>query len=73
MVGVYGVGWITALSAGLLVMVVTSGRVRRRVSAAGLVMLWLAGWALNQYQWTEAAGEPLTATLVQGNIAQDLK
>ena len=50
--GVYGVGWATALSAGLL---------------------WLVGLGLNQHHWTSPLGERLTATLVQGNIPQELK
>jgi apolipoprotein N-acyltransferase len=32
-----------------------------------------AGQALREFQWTEPAGEPVTAALLQGNIEQDLK
>ena len=38
-----------------------------------LVALWAAGFGLKQVAWTDPAGEPLTVSLVQGNVAQDLK
>ncbi len=41
--------------------------------AAGLVAVWLAGGLLRPVQWTEAAGEPLKVSLVQGNIPQAIK
>jgi apolipoprotein N-acyltransferase len=34
---------------------------------------WLGGAALQWIEWTEPAGEPLTATIVQGGIGQDQK
>ncbi len=38
-----------------------------------LIALWLAGWGLKQIEWTEPVGTPVTVSLLQGNIAQDLK
>jgi apolipoprotein N-acyltransferase len=38
-----------------------------------LILVWLAGWALKQVEWTEAVGPPLKVSLLQGNIPQDLK
>jgi apolipoprotein N-acyltransferase len=35
--------------------------------------VWLGGWALKQVEWTQPVGEPVTVTLLQGNIPQDLK
>lgn len=35
--------------------------------------LWLCGFSLAQIEWTEPAGKPVTVSLLQGNIAQDLK
>jgi len=73
LVGIYGLGFITALSAGLL-NCVASGAGRLRFAAlVSISALGLTGWALNQIHWTHERGEPLTATLVQGNIAQELK
>lgn len=71
--GVYGISFITALSAGMLALLL-SGEARVRVSGAlALLLIWLTGWGLDQVQWTRVAGEPLQATLVQGNIPQELK
>jgi apolipoprotein N-acyltransferase len=36
-------------------------------------VLWLAGWGLQQVNWTTPAGDPVTVTLIQGNIEQDMK
>ena len=73
LLGIYGLGFITALSAGLLGCI-ASGAGRLRIAAlASIGALGLTGWALNQIHWTQERGEPLTATLVQGNIPQELK
>ncbi|MEJ5210928.1 MAG: apolipoprotein N-acyltransferase [Burkholderiales bacterium] len=74
-VGVYGLSWLTALSAGLLALI-WAGRDRPRRSVAGLIILlvlWGAGLGLNKVSWTRPVGEPLAVSLLQGNIPQDLK
>ena len=71
--GVYGVGWMAALSAGLLGWLVSGGKGARFTVPASLLLLWAGGFALSHYQWTEPAGDRLVATLVQGNIPQELK
>lgn len=38
-----------------------------------VVVLWGAGWGLKTVAWTEPEGDPVTVSLVQGNIPQDLK
>ncbi|MBI2295532.1 MAG: apolipoprotein N-acyltransferase [Betaproteobacteria bacterium] len=38
-----------------------------------LLAIWFAGWGLKQIAWTEPVGAPVTVSLLQGNIAQDLK
>jgi len=38
-----------------------------------IVAIWFAGWGLKQVEWTEPVGEPVSVSLLQGNIAQDLK
>jgi apolipoprotein N-acyltransferase len=40
---------------------------------AALLLLWGGGAALKTVSWTEAAGAPVRVSLIQGNIAQDLK
>lgn len=42
-------------------------------AACGLLALWLGGLALAQVDWTRPAGAPFAASLVQGNVAQEMK
>ena len=72
-VGVYGVGFITVLGAGLLNCVVCGSGQLRAIALVLMCATGLGGWALNQHHWTQAGAEQLTATLVQGNIPQELK
>jgi apolipoprotein N-acyltransferase len=66
LLGVYGVSWLAALTAGALAL--------RRAWAAGLVIvLWLIGAGLGHVNWTRPAGEPVTVSLLQGNVAQEMK
>lgn len=72
-VGVYGISWVVALSAGLLVLLF-SGLPRLRVGAlVALAALWLTGAAAGWVEWSEPAGAPVTVSLVQGNITQSTK
>ncbi len=38
-----------------------------------ILALWVGGWALKQIIWTEPVGAPISVSLIQGNVAQDLK
>ncbi len=38
-----------------------------------LAALWLAGWAFKQVEWTQPSGDPLSVSLLQGNVPQELK
>lgn len=38
-----------------------------------LALLWLGGWALHHVQWTAREGAPVSVSLLQGNVPQDLK
>ncbi|MEK6592778.1 MAG: apolipoprotein N-acyltransferase [Pseudomonadota bacterium] len=42
-------------------------------SALMLLALWLGGWALKQVEWTQPHGAPVSVSLLQGNISQDMK
>jgi apolipoprotein N-acyltransferase len=67
--GVYGVSLLAALSAGALALLS-----RRPKAALGfLAALWLGGWGLQQVDWTQPVGAPVTVALLQGNIAQEMK
>jgi len=64
--GVYGISLMLALSAGLL-------KLWRSPWILLLPGIWLAGWQLQQHVWSQPAGEPFTASLVQGAVPQELK
>lgn len=72
-IGVYGVSFAVAVTAGLLVLALQARR-RVRVAALGLVAaLWIgAGW-LARIDWTHPDGAPFRVALVQGNVPQDTK
>lgn len=71
-IGVYGVTLILVTSAGLLSLWLERGlRTWRYLLPLGVI--WLAGFSLQQADWVKPEGEPVTVSLVQGNIAQDLK
>ena len=68
--GIAGVTLASALTAGALVLALIA---KSRGAVAGLLVVWAAGYGLQQVRWTEPVGKPLTVSLLQGNIAQDLK
>jgi apolipoprotein N-acyltransferase len=71
--GSYGAGWGVALVAGLGLALFQLKGVQRRWLALGLILLLGVCGALDRVRWTEPAGEPFKAALMQGNIPQDLK
>lgn len=70
LIGVYGVSWLLALSAALLV---SAAGGRRVVSIVGIALIWLGGWLLSSQSWTTPTGERLKVALVQANIPQYMK
>ncbi len=64
--GVYGVTWLAALTAGALAL-------GRRYALVLAAFVWLAGWGLQQLSWTRPEGAPVTVSLLQGNIPQHMK
>ncbi len=74
-VGVYGVSWLSALCAGMLVWLLRNiwmpGKWMMPLTA--LVLLLGAGEGLKQVEWTRPTGQPLTVALVQGNVPQEMK
>jgi len=76
LLGVYGVSALLLISAGLLAYAYhawrkLSGHVW--MALASLLLLWFIGAALQNVAWTEANGKPLSVSLLQGNIPQDIK
>lgn len=64
--GVYGVGFMSALSATLLL-------ARSRLALISSAVLVGIGVVLSAMPWTTPIGEPLTVRLLQGNVAQAVK
>lgn len=73
LIGVYGVSLLAALSASLLLATVNMRDCLRGHWLAVFIVLWAVGGALSLVDWTRSAGAPLTVSLVQGNVPQDLK
>ena len=74
--GVYGVSLLLALSAGLCALIYQTWRDHRRRAGfafAALLILWGAGAGLKTIAWTQPFGTPVTVSLLQGNIEQDMK
>lgn len=75
--GIGGVTLATAITAGLLMTLMARApdrtRLTRHPALYGLLLLWVCGYALQQVEWTRPSGAPVSVSLLQGNIAQDLK
>jgi len=75
--GVWLVSLAVALAGALGALSIDALEARRlRVAAgcvAGIATLALAGTALSRVEWSAPSGPPLPVSLVQGNVAQDLK
>lgn len=67
LLGVYGVSLTVVVTAGALV------HARRVWPLLPIVLLWAGGYGLQQLDWSEPAGEPFRASLIQGNVDQDRK
>jgi apolipoprotein N-acyltransferase len=69
-VGALGVSLLTALSAGLSIV---AWRNKSLMAACALIVVWGGGQALKSVKWTEAIGEPIKVTIIQGNVSQEIK
>lgn len=70
--GVYGMTWLSALSSGLLVLIVRQQTWRIKAGAI-LVGVWLGVFMLGQVAWTKPVDKPITVSIVQGNVPQITK
>ena len=75
--GAFLAGLAVAAAAALLVYATTSLERRRYlaavIGAAAIASIAVGGIALSAIEWTQASGEPIAVSLVQGNIDQDEK
>ena len=73
LVGVYGLSLLTALSAGLLWGLWRRRGRERQAAAAVLGAIWLAGYGLQEVEWSRPVGAPVRAAVIQANIPQAMK
>ncbi len=71
-VGVFGLSWIVALNAALLVALLLDRSGRLYYSLA-LLGIWALAWPMREVYLTEPHGAPIKVALLQGNIGQDVK
>lgn len=72
--GVWLLSFAIALSSILLIVLLKKTAWQSRLSAGLLlVMIWGLSLALQSQAWTQASGEPLSVTTIQGNIEQNMK
>lgn len=72
LIGVYGVGFLLALTATFLV-AAYSKQIRYKNALFFILLIWGGGFALQLLKWTEVKGKAIRVALVQGNVAQDQK
>ncbi|MEO7320101.1 MAG: apolipoprotein N-acyltransferase [Nitrosospira sp.] len=70
--GVYGISLILVFSAALMCLYFEK-EFRKLRYLMPLLVIWITGFGLQHIRWTEPQGEPVTVSLLQGNISQDLK
>lgn len=71
LLGVLGVSWMVAISAGLLLWFVQQ---RSWLGPSLLLcLIWSFGGLLQKVEWVQPDGEPIDVALVQGNVPQEKK
>ena len=70
LIGVYGIG---ALSILLSLLLVRWLQLRHWLNPLIILLIGLTGFALQQISWTRSYDGSLKVTMIQGNIAQELK
>lgn len=71
-VGVYGTGFLLAVTAALIVAGINRSIKYKNVLTV-LIILWSAGGYLSTLKWTDAIGKSIDVALIQGNVPQDQK
>jgi apolipoprotein N-acyltransferase len=70
--GVYGVSLILILSAAFISLLFEKELRSWRIILF-LPVIWIIGFSLQFINWTEPQGEPVSVSLLQGNISQEMK
>jgi len=69
--GVFGISLAAAVSAALIAALL--GGTKRKPLAIALLAFWVVGSALKHVEWSTPVGRPVSVSLLQGNIPQDMK
>jgi len=72
LLGVYGISWLTVLTASGCLFAWQNRRYRKAVMAL-VILIWAGGWLAHTRHWTQAVDKPLDVALIQGNIPQEFK
>ncbi|MBI1731635.1 MAG: apolipoprotein N-acyltransferase [Gammaproteobacteria bacterium] len=68
LVGVLGISWATAVTAGLLLMFIHSAHRERTRCGAALLVLFAGSWLVGSAQWAGSAGTVRSVALIQGAV-----
>ncbi|MBS1213156.1 MAG: apolipoprotein N-acyltransferase, partial [Proteobacteria bacterium] len=71
--GSLGVGWVVALIAGLMLLIIDRRHGMRRIALMLIASLFLVCAGLSRIQWAHPSGKSFRATMLQGNVPQNLK
>lgn len=73
--GVFGLSLATCFISGALVVLATrmEKMTPKILAIVIIVVLMVAGWSLNGRLWTQPTGKAISTSLVQGDIAQEIK
>lgn len=73
-VGIYGLTLIlTSLALILSFVMLDKNKYSQLIKLAAIAVILILGQLLKYIEWTKPSGEPISVSLVQGNIAQDMK
>ncbi len=77
--GVFGISWVVALLAALILWTITQCSsqpktlLKPALGISSIIVIYAVSGFLDKHHWTQPAGAPIKATLIQGNIPQELK
>ena len=69
-VGALGVSLIAAMSAGLLA---SFWQFKEIKSLLAIALIWMGGSALSTVEWTYESDHPISVSVIQGNVPQNIK
>jgi apolipoprotein N-acyltransferase len=71
--GVYFISLLVLVSAGAVVVLIRGSNSQRIIAGVVALTIWAGGAVLSRVDWAHPVREPVTVSLVQGAISQDLK